>query len=403
MEGVVRRRHMGAKESATKIMIRQRLSTTNERILFFVTEDWYFCSHRLPLARAARDAGLDVAVVTHVDKHGTQILKEGFRLVPLNLKRNGSNLVREMLLMLSLLSIYRREKPAIVHHVAMKPIIYGTIAARLTGVPVIINAFGGLGYLFSSSKFRAVILRRLVTLGLRMVLNDSRCRIIVQNPDDLQRLAKECDVDPNRITLIKGSGVDLKQFYPSQEPIGVPLVVLASRMLWNKGIGEFVEAASILNKEGVAARFALVGESDDHNPLSIPGSRLKKWHADNRVEWWGYRTDMPSVLAQASVVCLPSYYGEGVPKILIEAAASGRPIVTTDMPGCREIVRDGENGLLVPVRNSRELARALGRLINDAPLRREMGYRGRRIVESEFSVESVVEETIQVYEEMLRA
>jgi len=368
-----------------------------------VTEDWYFCSHRLPLARAARDAGLDVAVVTHVDKHGTQILKEGFRLVPLNLKRNGSNLVREMLLMLSLLSIYRREKPAIVHHVAMKPIIYGTIAARLTGVPVIINAFGGLGYLFSSSKFRAVILRRLVTLGLRMVLNDSRCRIIVQNPDDLQRLAKECDVDPNRITLIKGSGVDLKQFYPSQEPIGVPLVVLASRMLWNKGIGEFVEAASILNKEGVAARFALVGESDDHNPLSIPGSRLKKWHADNRVEWWGYRTDMPSVLAQASVVCLPSYYGEGVPKILIEAAASGRPIVTTDMPGCREIVRDGENGLLVPVRNSRELARALGRLINDAPLRREMGYRGRRIVESEFSVESVVEETIQVYEEMLRA
>jgi len=394
---------MGAKESATKIMIRQRLSTTNERILFFVTEDWYFCSHRLPLARAARDAGLDVAVVTHVDKHGTQILKEGFRLVPLNLKRNGSNLVREMLLMLSLLSIYRREKPAIVHHVAMKPIIYGTIAARLTGVPVIINAFGGLGYLFSSSKFRAVILRRLVTLGLRMVLNDSRCRIIVQNPDDLQRLAKECDVDPNRITLIKGSGVDLKQFYPSQEPIGVPLVVLASRMLWNKGIGEFVEAASILNKEGVAARFALVGESDDHNPLSIPGSRLKKWHADNRVEWWGYRTDMPSVLAQASVVCLPSYYGEGVPKILIEAAASGRPIVTTDMPGCREIVRDGENGLLVPVRNSRELARALGRLINDAPLRREMGYRGRRIVESEFSVESVVEETIQVYEEMLRA
>jgi len=236
-----------------------------------------------------------------------------------------------------------------------------------------------------------------------MVLNDSRCRIIVQNPDDLQRLAKECDVDPNRITLIKGSGVDLKQFYPSQEPIGVPLVVLASRMLWNKGIGEFVEAASILNKEGVAARFALVGESDDHNPLSIPGSRLKKWHADNRVEWWGYRTDMPSVLAQASVVCLPSYYGEGVPKILIEAAASGRPIVTTDMPGCREIVRDGENGLLVPVRNSRELARALGRLINDAPLRREMGYRGRRIVESEFSVESVVEETIQVYEEMLRA
>jgi glycosyltransferase involved in cell wall biosynthesis len=403
MEGVVRRRHMGAKESATKIMIRQRLSTTNERILFFVTEDWYFCSHRLPLARAARDAGLDVAVVTHVDKHGTQILKEGFRLVPLNLKRNGSNLVREMLLMLSLLSIYRREKPAIVHHVAMKPIIYGTIAARLTGVPVIINAFGGLGYLFSSSKFRAVILRRLVTLGLRMVLNDSRCRIIVQNPDDLQRLAKECDVDPNRITLIKGSGVDLKQFYPSQEPIGVPLVVLASRMLWNKGIGEFVEAASILNKEGVAARFALVGESDDHNPLSIPGSRLKKWHADNRVEWWGYRTDMPSVIAQASVVCLPSYYGEGVPKILIEAAASGRPIVTTDMPGCREIVRDGENGLLVPVRNSRELARALGRLINDAPLRREMGYRGRRIVESEFSVESVVEETIQVYEEMLRA
>ena len=224
------------------------------RILFFVTEDWYFCSHRLPLARAAQDAGLDVVVMTHVDKNG-RIEEEGFRLIPLTLKRNGGNLVREMLSMLSLLSVYRREKPAIVHHVAMKPIIYGTIAARLMRVPVIVNAFGGLGYVFHSSKFHAAVLRRLITLALRIVLNNGRCRVIVQNPDDFRRLERECSVDPNKIALIKGSGVDLKQFSSCQDPSHPPLVVLASRMLWNKGIGEFVEAASILKERGGRGAF----------------------------------------------------------------------------------------------------------------------------------------------------
>jgi len=201
--------------------------------------------------------------------------------------------------------------------------------------------------------------------------------------------------------LIKGSGVDVKQFLPKREEDGLPIIILPSRMLLDKGIKEFVEVAGYLKNVGIKARFVLVGKSDFDNPTAVQISQLKKWHTSGIVEWWGYCDDMVRVFEQSNIVCLPSTYGEGVPKVLIEAASCGRPIVTTDMPGCREIVRHNENGLLVTPRDSKSLANALKILVNDAELRAKMGARGREIVEAEFSEEIVVNQTMEVYKKLL--
>ncbi len=227
------------------------------------------------------------------------------------------------------------------HHVALKPVLYGSIAARLAGVPGVVNAFAGLGHAFSSRDPRRRVLRALISRLLRVALRGARSKVIVQNKDDADTLVRGRIMAREDIVLIRGSGVDLDLFTPKPEPAGDGLVVLPSRMIWEKGVGEFVEAARRLRRDGVRARFALVGEPDADNPAAVPAETLKAWKAEGDVEVWGRRDDMPAVLAEAWVVCLPSYYGEGVPKSLLEAAAAGRPIVTTDMPGCREVVQEG--------------------------------------------------------------
>jgi glycosyltransferase involved in cell wall biosynthesis len=224
--------------------------------------------------------------------------------------------------------------------------------------------------------------------------------VVLQNPDDQRELVSAGAVSPDRITLIRGSGVDLSEFLIAPEPAGPPVVVLPSRLVWDKGVREFVDAASELRRNGVRARFALVGDRDPDNPTSVPPGQLEAWQASGIVEWWGHRHDMPSVFAESHLVCLPSYR-EGLPKVLLEAAASGRPIVTTDVPGCREVVRHGENGLLVPARSVGPLAHALRELIADPARRARFGRRGREIVEAEFSVERVVEAHVALYRERL--
>jgi glycosyltransferase involved in cell wall biosynthesis len=373
----------------------------NKKILYFVTEDWYFCSHRLPLAVAAKKAGYDVAVVTRVREHGERIESFGIRLIPLELSRRGTNPWTEWRLFRKLCAIYHREKPDLVHHVALKPVLYGTLAARLAGIPRVVNALAGLGYLFASTRSRAKLLRLVVQIAFRWLLNTRKGRVILQNPDDVRALIAAKALRPGHGVLIRGSGVDLDLFRPRAESDEIPIVVLASRMLWNKGIGEFVKAAEILRREDVQARFALVGDTDEENPAAIPSAQLEDWAASGIIEWWGKRNDMPETLARAHVVCLPSYYGEGVPKILLEAAAAGRAIVTTDMPGCREVVSHGENGLRVPARDPHALAGALKTLIGDRLLRERMGERGREIVETEFGVEKVVSATLAVYQTLL--
>ena len=367
------------------------------KLLFLVTEDWYFVSHRLPLAVAAREAGFDVAVATRAGQHADTIRQAGIRLIPFELSRRAGNPLREFL---ALVRLYRHERPDIVHHVALKPVLYGALAARLAAVPAQVNAVAGLGWLFTSRDRTARWVRPVIRWVLARLLSAPRCRVIVQNPDDAALLG-QAGVPESRLRLIRGAGVDTTMFSPVPEPPKPVCVVLAARMLWDKGVGEFVEAARRLKQAGVDARFALVGAADPGNPASVPEDILRVWQKEAVVEWWGQRDDMPAVFHAAHVVCLPSFYGEGLPKVLLEAAACGRPIITTDAPGCREIVRDGENGFLVPVRESIALASVLQKLIGDPDLRSRMGRRGREIVEAEFALDKVVQQTLALYKELL--
>lgn len=372
------------------------------KILYFVTEDWYFWSHRLPIAQEAKRRGYEVLVATMVDRHGDRMREQGFRVIPLSMQRRSINPLRELSAIIEIVKIYHREKPDIVHQVAMKPVLYGSLAARLTGVRHFINALAGLGYVFTSSHLKARLLRPVFRNCFRLLLNRRGSRLILQNKDDCALFIKARLVSENKICLIRGSGVDTKVFHLSPEPDGVPVVVLISRMLWDKGIGEFVAAAKLLKERQVNARFVLVGDSDLHNPNAVSRTMLREWSSSGVVEWWGQRDNMPEVFAKSSIVCLPSFYGEGVPKVLLEAAACGLSIVTTDAPGCRDVVRHEENGLLVPVRSIVDLANALQRLIEDPDLRRRMGARGREIAVTEFAVEKVVAETMALYEELLQ-
>ena len=367
-----------------------------KKLLFLVTEDWYFVSHRLALAVAAQRAGYAVSVATRVRRHGEEIRAAGLRLIPFENSRSSLNPFGELWALARLILLWRRERPDVAHHVAMKPVLYGTLAARIAGTPLVVNALAGMGWLFSSGSLAARWLKPLVRRALGWALR--RGLVVVQNPDDAA-LVVQMGVPARLVRRIAGSGVDLARFSPQPEPGGVPLVLLCARLLWHKGVGEFVAAARLIRQRGVEARFALAGEPDQANPSAVPQEQIERWVAEGVVEYLGWVADMPGLLARCCVVCLPSYYGEGIPRALIEAAAAGRAIVTTDMPGCREVVRSGDNGLLVPPRNAAALADALARLLADAPLRRQMGARGRRRAEEEFGAERIIAQTLALYAE----
>jgi glycosyltransferase involved in cell wall biosynthesis len=370
------------------------------RLLFLITEDWYFWSHRLDLARAAAQAGFDVSIATRVTDHGERIQREGFRLFPISLVRQSRNPFVELAAVLELARLYRRERPAIVHHVALKPILYGSLAAWISGVPVVVNAFAGLGYAFTDETRRGSMAHIYLRKALKILLRLSKSVVIFQNKDDRDLLLQERVVESQQIRIIPGSGVDTKTFdvHPSAEEC--PIVMLASRMLWDKGIGEFVEAARCLKQNGMSARYVLVGRCDEHNPAAIEPTQLRRWVQEGVVEWLEHRDEMSSTLASATIVVLPSYR-EGLPKVLLEAAACGKPLIATDVPGCRDIVTHGVNGLLVPVRNPAALAAAIDSLLRDSSLRVAMGVAGREMVMCTFSVEKVAGQVVDLYRALL--
>jgi len=372
------------------------------RLLFLVTEDWYFWSHRLALAREAQRNKYSVIVATRVQEHQQRILLEGFTLISIGMLRRNKNPFTELYSLFELIHIYRTEHPDIVHHVGMKPVAYGSLAARVARVPRVVNAIAGMGYVFSSARIKAKIYRLFIKLILSMLLNRSNTRTIFQNPEDQNILIQTGVVRSELTRLIRGSGVDPKVYAPTSEPDGLITVILATRMIWDKGIKEFVEAARLLRSKQIRARFVLIGDSDGRNPAAVPASQLEAWSRSGDVEWWGKRGNMPEVFAASHIVCLPSAYGEGIPKVLIEAASCGRPIVTTNSPGCREIVRNNENGFLVPIRDHIALANALQTLIQDPKLRKRMGVRGREIVLEEFTEEKIVGETLLLYDSLFQ-
>ena len=370
------------------------------KILYVVNDGPFFLSHRLPLALAARDAGYEVHVATPAWPGAEHLRAQGLVFHDIPLLRRGTRPFQELKGFMALLRLYRGLRTDIVHHVTIKPVLYGGIAARMAGVPAVVSAVPGLGYVFINRGARIAVVRRLVMCVYRLALRQRRLRVIFQNPDDMVLFVKQGLVRRGDGVLIRGSGVDMENFSPRPEAPGTPVVLLASRMLWDKGVGEFVEAAHRLREAGVAARFVLVGDTDPGNPAAIPRTQLEAWRDAGAVEWWGHQADMQEVFAAAQVVCLPSYR-EGVPKVLIEAAACGRPSVATDVPGCREIVRHEVNGLLVPPRDAQALADALRRLVEDPDLRARLGRAGRDIAVAEFSLRRVIDETLGVYSDLL--
>jgi len=291
----------------------------------------------------------------------------------------------------------------LVHHICLKPALYGGIAARIAGVPAVVSTLPGLGYLFTTRTAKVAVLRSLVVRGLRFSFRHRNNRVTFQNRDDRDFMLASRIVPTGRAVLIKGSGVNLSSFTPRPEPDGLPVVLLASRLLWSKGVGEFVAAARALRARGIRARFVLAGEPDGGHPSAVPLHTLEHWRDSGDVEWLGWCQDMPSLIGQSHIVCLPSSYGEGIPRILLEAAASGRPVVATDSSGCREVVRHGENGLLVPVGEVEALATAIATLVQNPPLRVAMGIRGREIASGEFSLPQVIDANLAVYQYLMAA
>lgn len=368
--------------------------TTPRRLLYLVTEDWYFLSHRLPMARAARDAGFEVVVATRVDKGRAAIEAEGFRVVPVDWSRRGGKPLAEIF---RLIGLYRRERPFLVHHVALKPAVYGSLVARITGVPHVVNSIAGLGYAFIGRELKARMMAFVLTQVFRFLFGAANSWVVVQNHDDDAFF--RALVGGRRLRLIPGSGVDAVRFSPRPLPAGRLRATLVGRMLWDKGVGEFAEAARLLRDRGVAVDMTLVGDPDPANSKSVPTDTLRQWQAEGILEWWGPRSDIAAVWGDSAIAVLPSYR-EGMPKALLEAAACGRPLVTTDVPGCRELVRDGHNGLLVRPQDAVSLAAAIERLVVDAPLRCRLGAAARADVEATYSDHRVAAATAALYRQM---
>lgn len=374
-------------------------SLAGKKVLIVVTEDWAFLLHRLPIGLALRDAGADVVIAARVREDANRIRTAGLRVAPIRLERSGRNPLRDLRTLSDLIKLYRHERPDLVHHVALKPVLYGSIAAWLTGIPAIVNALGGMGFLFIATSPTARILRGAIQVLFRLLMNRRNTRMILQNPDDMTLLADAAKVHRDRLVLIRGSGVDIDAYKPGAPAEGPPIAVCASRMLRDKGIVELVEAARLLKDRGVAIRIRLVGPTDD-NPASISEEVLTRWAAEGAVEVVGPSDDIVGEYARASIAVLPSYR-EGLPKALLEAAAAGLPMVSTDVPGCREICRDEETGLLVPVRTVEPLADALQRLATDPDLRSRLGANARRVVIQDFAEPIIVEQTLDLYRHLL--
>jgi glycosyltransferase involved in cell wall biosynthesis len=367
------------------------------RLLFVANVPWAFAMHRLPIALMARERGAEVHVACGEGEGADDIVSLGFPFHPLPLTRNTMAPIRDLRAIRALTRLYRQLQPDVVHHVTLKPVVYGSIAARLARVPAVVNAFAGLGYVFSSGSLIGWLRRGALLRLLERALRLPRQAVVFENDDDRRLLIEAGAVPSELASVIAGVGVDTTEYYPTVEPGGPVRIVLASRMIREKGVEYFVEAARRLKVDGAHARFVLVGTPDPFNPSSLSENQLRSWDSEGIVEWQGFRRDMPRVLQEAHVVCLPTYYREGVPRILIEAAASGRPLVATDMPGCRDIVQNGVNGFTVPAHDVERLTAALKLLIDDRDLRTRLGLASRTIVEKEFALPRVLDQFWQIY------
>jgi glycosyltransferase involved in cell wall biosynthesis len=372
-------------------------------LLVVVNDPAFFLSHRLPVALAAMRSGLDVHVATAGGDSVTKIKAHGFEHHVVNLSRSGTNPVKEIKSIFMLWRLFRRIRPSLVHLVTIKPVLYGGLVARVVGIPGMVAAVSGLGSVFVSKKQRFYILRQVVEVLYNLALSHPNSIVIFQNTADMEALVSIGATSEGKTRLIPGSGVDLNQYPALPEPRGTPVITMAARLLREKGVAEFAEAAKLLHKKGLTCEFRLIGDTDPGNPSTMTEDELLQIEKDGYVNLLGFRSDIARQYAESHIVCLPSYYGEGLPKSLVEAAACARAVITTDEPGCRDAVIPGKTGLLVQARNVEELADAIQFLIENPEERRRLGRAGRTLAEEKFSIEKIVSAHMEIYQEIMDA
>ncbi|MCL2413897.1 MAG: glycosyltransferase family 4 protein [Bacteroidales bacterium] len=372
-----------------------------KKLFIVVNVDWFLLSHRLPIALAAKEQGYDVTIVCANTGHREKIESYGFRFIDIPFERSGSNPIHELKCVSLLYKLYRKHKPCIIHHVTLKVCLLGSLVAKMLGHKNVVNAISGLGYNFTGDRngLTQQIMRRMIPIAFK----SKTFRFILQNPEDVDFISKMKLVPKENIILIKGSGVNLSKYSYTKLPQTDKMQFLfPARMLYDKGLGELIDAANILkSKIEDKAEFILAGDCDLENLATIQPYELQKKIDSDYIKWIGFQKDMISVYQQSSVVVLPSYR-EGLPKSLIEACAIGRPIITTDVPGCRECVIDGYNGRLVEAKNVEALASAILEFVENKNLMEMYSQNSRLLAEKEFSIENVVNKTIEIYRTLSR-
>lgn len=372
----------------------------NKKLLFVVNDDWFFISHRLPIAIKAKELGFDVHVATGSYEGKSKLETYGFTHHVFSIARAKVNPFQDLLTIFSLFRLYRNIKPDILHHITIKPVLYGGIAARLAGVKNVVSAISGLGVIFIEQGIIPSVKRKIVGALYRLGLNHKNSLVITQNADDQKIIAQLTGLPNSQFRLIKGSGVDLDKFRMKALPNGATKkVVLLARMLKDKGVGEFQQAAVLLKKDYPNVEFILAGGTHD-NPASYSERQLNEWNTEGNIQWIGHRNNVIDVINKAFIIVLPSYR-EGLPKVLLEAAAIGRPIITTNVPGCRDAIVENETGLLVPLKNAQALADAMRKLLDSEELCKTFGKNGRLLMEQEFSINTVVSKHVEIYESRL--
>lgn len=376
------------------------------KFMFFANTDWYLYNFRLSTALHLKEHGADVVMLSPPGSFGAKFAEHGIRWITLPLMERASlNPARELLTLRQMIQVLSDERPDLLHNFTVKCAVYGALAARLSRVPAVVNAVAGMGYVFTSNTAMARALRPVVKVLMRGTLGARNSRLILQNPDDAQafrgaKLVPECN-----IRLIRGSGVNTTRFTPKASRLEAPRplrVLLAARLLWEKGIREFVDAAALVRAQGRNMEFLLAGAPDPGNPHSVDQRHVDEWTRLGLVTWLGHVDDMPALMRSVDVMALPSYYREGVPRSLIEGAACGLALVTTDLPGCREVVsRHGVDGLHVEPRSAASLADRLMKLDDDRLLLRRLGDSARGKAMSEFDEKLVIARTLDVYDELL--
>jgi glycosyltransferase involved in cell wall biosynthesis len=378
------------------------------KIILFANTEWYLFNFRLSLAKALQAQGHEVLLISPPGDYGARLQALGFRWEALPMDRKSLNPLQELRLLMHLCRLYRREQPALAHHFTIKCVVYGSIAALVAREPARVNAVAGMGYVFTNQALKARLLRPVVRGLMRLVLNGRGARLILQNKDDMAAFAQAGLARPELTRLVMGSGVDLARFTPRAQPAQIgqaaqaTRVLLAARLLWDKGIAEYAKAARLLKAKGLPVRFLLAGSPDPGNPAAIPQATLDGWQSEGLFELLGQVSNMAALFASVDMVVLPSYR-EGLPKSLIEAAACALPLVTTDVPGCREVVTHEVDGLLVPVKDANALANAIERLHLNPVWASQLGLAARQKAIAEFDERIVIEKTLAVYEELLKA